>query len=117
VGQLAQGLPLPVEVVATPAERLPAAVEASAYFFVSEALANVVKHAQARAATVRITADDDGHLVIEVDDDGVGGAGRNGGSGLRGLRDRIGALDGTVAIDSPPGEGTRLRAVVPLSAA
>jgi PAS domain S-box-containing protein len=113
VGQLADGLPLPVEVVATPAERLPAAVEASAYFFVSEALANVVKHARAGAATVRIAAAD-GRLVIEVGDDGVGGAGQNGGSGLRGLRDRIGALDGTVAIDSPPGEGTRLRAVVPL---
>jgi PAS domain S-box-containing protein len=113
VRHLAEGVPVPVEVIATPADRLPGAVEASAYFFVSEALANVVKHARARAATVRIDAHD-GRLVVEVGDDGVGGAGANGGSGLRGLRDRIGALDGTVAVDSPPGEGTRLRAIVPL---
>src|SRR3954471_2325732 len=113
VQALADGLPLPVDVVETPPERLPAPVEASAYFFVSEALANVVKHARAGAATVRVVSDD-GRLVIEVGDDGVGGAGAAGGSGLRGLADRIGALDGAIEVDSPPGRGTRLRATVPL---
>jgi PAS domain S-box-containing protein len=113
VQALADRLPLPVAVVETPEGRLPAPVEASAYFFVSEALTNVVKHAQADGASVRIAADD-GHLVIEVGDDGVGGAGEAGGTGLRGLADRIGALDGTIEVDSPRGAGTRLRATVPL---
>jgi signal transduction histidine kinase len=93
--------------------RLPAPVEASVYFFVSEALTNVVKHAQADAATVSIAAAN-GDLTVEVGDDGVGGARGAGGSGLRGLGDRVAALDGTLDVESPPGGGTRLRATIPL---
>jgi PAS domain S-box-containing protein len=113
VQALAARLPLPVDVLETPPERLPAPVEASVYFFVSEALTNTVKHAQAGQARVRIAAENGG-LVVEVGDDGVGGAGAAGGSGLRGLGDRVGALDGALELHSPPGEGTLLRARIPL---
>ena len=113
VEALASRLPLPVSVVRTPDVRLPTAVEASVYFFVSEALTNVVKHADARAATVSIGAVN-GALTVEVSDDGVGGARAAGGSGLRGLGDRVGALDGTLDVESPPGGGTLLRARIPL---
>jgi PAS domain S-box-containing protein len=113
VQALVDRLPLPVSVLQTPGRRLPPPVEASVFFFVSEALTNVVKHAHAAEATVRIAANG-GDLVIEVGDDGVGGAGAGGGSGLRGLGDRIGALDGSLELDSPPGDGTRLRARIPL---
>ena len=115
VQALAARLPLPVDVLDTPDGRLPAPVEASVYFFVSEALTNAVKHANAEQATVRIAAENGG-LVVEVGDDGVGGAGAtNGGSGLRGLGDRVGALDGALELHSPPGEGTLLRARIPLA--
>jgi signal transduction histidine kinase len=113
VQSLASRLPLPVSVEKTPEVRLPSPVEASVYFFVSEALTNVVKHAQARAATVLIDAEN-GELMVEVSDDGVGGARAAGGSGLRGLGDRVGALDGTLEVESPPGGGTLLRARIPL---
>ena len=113
VESLCSRLPLPVAVTETPSVRLPAPVEASVYFFVSEALTNVVKHAQAHEATVSIGASNGG-LMVEVSDDGVGGARVAGGSGLRGLGDRVGALDGTLDVDSPPGAGTRLRATIPL---
>jgi PAS domain S-box-containing protein len=113
VESLCSRLPLPVAVTETPSVRLPAPVEASVYFFISEALTNVVKHAQAHEATVRIGASNGG-LMVEVSDDGVGGARVAGGSGLRGLGDRVGALDGTLDVDSPPGAGTRLRATIPL---
>ena len=113
VQSLASRLPLPVAVVETPDVRLPAPVEASVYFFVSEALTNVVKHAQAHEATVSIGAEDGG-LMVEVSDDGVGGAQASGGSGLRGLGDRVGALDGTLEVESPLGRGTLLRARIPL---
>jgi signal transduction histidine kinase len=113
VEALASRLPLPVSVVRTPDVRLPTAVEASVYFFVSEALTNVVKHADARSATVSIGAVN-GALTVEVGDDGVGGARAAGGSGLRGLGDRVGALDGTLDVESPPGGGTLLRAWIPL---
>jgi PAS domain S-box-containing protein len=113
VQALASRLPLPVSVLKTPEVRLAPAVEASVYFFVSEALTNVVKHAQAREATVLIDAVDDG-LTVEVGDDGGGGARAAGGSGLRGLGDRVGALDGTLEIESPSGGGTLLRARIPL---
>ena len=115
VEALASRLPLPVDVLATPSSRLPTPVEASVYFVVSEALANVIKHAGAEQATVRIQADD-GELTIEVRDDGRGGARPGGGSGLRGLGDRVGALDGSLELDSPPGRGTTLRARIPLEA-
>ena len=111
---LASRATLPVEVVSSPDERLPGAVEAAAYFVVSECLANIGKHANAEAATVAVTAQD-GHLTVEVSDDGVGGAALDGGTGIQGLTDRVGALNGSLAIDSPPGVGTRVTAVIPLN--
>ena len=113
---LASRSTIPVEVVAAPDERLPDAVEAAAYFVVSECLANVGKHAQATAATVSMTADD-GHLNVVVADDGVGGAELGNGSGIQGLADRVGALSGTISVDSQPGEGTRVAASIPLTEA
>jgi PAS domain S-box-containing protein len=106
----------PVEILEAPDERLPEIAEATAYFTVSEALANVAKYAQASQATVRLAREDDA-LVIEVADDGVGGAQATPGSGLSGLQDRLSACDGTLEVISPPGEGTVVRAVVPLTRA
>jgi signal transduction histidine kinase len=108
---LARRAPLPVEVLETPAERFAAPVEATIYFVVSEALANVAKYAQATHATVAARVED-GSVVVEVADDGAGGAQVGAGSGLRGLVDRVGALDGELTVDSPPGAGTRIRASV-----
>jgi signal transduction histidine kinase len=88
-------------------------LEITAYFTVSEALTNVAKYARATHASVRL-AREDGALVIEVRDDGVGGARAGVGSGLSGLADRVGACDGTLTIDSPPDAGTLVRAVLPL---
>jgi signal transduction histidine kinase len=105
---------VPVTVTAE-VERLPAPVEAAAYFVVSEALQNVAKYAHAKSADVNVRRVR-GRLVVDVSDDGVGGADAARGSGLRGLKDRLAALDGTVAVDSPVGRGTRLRAEIPLSA-
>jgi len=93
-------------------ERYSAAVEGAAYFVVSEALANVTKYAKATKATVRIQGLDD-HLSIEIDDDGIGGANPRAGSGLRGLADRLAALDGTMTIVSPVGGGTSISAQIP----
>lgn len=104
---------VPVDVVAAPDERLPDQVEAAAYFVVSECLANIDKHAQATSATVAVTPQD-GHLLVTVTDDGVGGAVLDAGSGLQGLQDRVGALDGGLAVDSTPGKGTRVRVTIPL---
>ena len=112
---LASRAMLPVDVVATPDERLPGAVEAAAYFVVSECLANIGKHASAETATVAVSVRD-GQLTVEVSDDGVGGAQLDGGSGIQGLADRVGALSGSLAVDSPPGAGTRVTAVIPLTA-
>jgi signal transduction histidine kinase len=112
---LASRATLPVDVVATPDERLPGAVEAAAYFVVSECLANIGKHASAETATVAVSARD-GQLTVEVSDDGVGGAQLDSGSGIQGLADRVGALSGSLAVDSPPGAGTRVTAVIPLTA-
>ena len=112
VQSLAERSPVPATITEVPQRRFPAAVEATAYFVVSEALANVAKHAQ--ASTVRITirtlADS---LVVTVTDDGRGGAVPDGGSGLRGLSDRVAAAGGRLHIDSPPGAGTRLGASIP----
>jgi len=105
--------PVPVEVGALPEERLPGPVEAAAYFTVSEALTNVTRYAQASAARVSVRTRD-GLLAIEVADDGVGGAVAGGGSGLRGLADRLGALGGELQVTSPPGAGTCLTATIPL---
>lgn len=111
---LASRLPLIVSIEDESPERLPAPVEASVYFFVCEALTNTVKHARAVEARVRIAAADH-ELTVEVADDGVGGArAGSGGSGLRGLGDRVGALDGALELRSPPDGGTLLRARIPL---
>ncbi|MCU0307518.1 MAG: sensor histidine kinase [Thermoleophilia bacterium] len=104
--------PVPVEVEAMPAARLPAAVEVAAYFVIAEALTNVARYSGADRAAVRV-ARDDGLAVIEVRDDGRGGADPATGTGLRGLADRVGALDGRLVVDSPPGRGTLVRAEVP----
>jgi signal transduction histidine kinase len=113
VEALAVRSPLPVRVVEVPDERLPEAVEAAAYFTISEALTNVAKYAGASEATVAVRRAD-GHAEVEVADDGVGGADPDRGTGLRGLADRLGALDGTLSLDSPPGSGTTLRAEIPV---
>ena len=112
VDALAARSPLPVELDEIPDERLPEPVEAAAYYLVAEALTNVAKYARASLVRVRITAGD-GDVVVEVSDDGVGGADPAGGSGLRGLADRVEALGGTLAIDSTAGAGTVLRAEIP----
>jgi signal transduction histidine kinase len=104
---------VPVELEADlPAERLPAAVEAAAYFAVSEALTNVAKYADATQARVSVSRVD-GYLDVSIEDDGRGGADPTAGSGLEGLRDRLAALNGTLAIDSAPGAGTQVRARLP----
>ena len=103
--------PVPVALDVTSA-RFGAVVEATAYFVAAEALANVAKHAGASEAHVRVAVEDD-NLVVEVADDGRGGADASG-SGLAGLADRVAALDGRFTVDAPPGAGTRLRAVLPL---
>jgi signal transduction histidine kinase len=110
---LAGRSPVPVELAPPPRERLPASVEAAAYFVVAEALTNVAKYAHASEARVRI-ARDNGHAVVEVADDGVGGADPARGSGLRGLADRVAALDGRLELRSPEGAGTVLRAEIPV---
>jgi signal transduction histidine kinase len=109
---LAQRIPVPVEIVRTPATRLPGPVEAAVYFVVAEAITNVARYARAGHATVSVTRAGD-RIVAEVSDDGVGGADPANGSGLRGLADRVAALDGRLEVSSPPGKGTTVRAVIP----
>jgi signal transduction histidine kinase len=109
---LAGRAPVPVEVVREPARRLPEPVEIAAYFVVAEALTNVAKYARATHATVAVDHAGD-RAVIEVRDDGVGGADPGRGSGLRGLDDRMAAAGGTLTIVSEPGAGTLLRAEIP----
>jgi PAS domain S-box-containing protein len=109
VEMLAGRSPVPVEIAEVPAERLPEPVEAAAYYLIAEALTNVAKYAQASAVRVRVTAAGE-RVVVELSDDGVGGADPAGGSGLRGLADRVEALGGTLEVDSPAGGGTTLRA-------
>ena len=114
VQALAARAPLPVDVEAMPDDRLPAAVEAAAYFVVAESLTNVAKYANAEHASVRVGRED-GFAVVEVSDDGVGGADPAAGTGLRGLADRLAALDGRLEVHSPPGGGTVVRANIPCS--
>jgi PAS domain S-box-containing protein len=110
---LAMRAAVPVELeTALPDERLPRAIEAAAYFAVSEALTNVARYAHASQACVTVGVHD-GHLDVTVDDDGVGGAEPGAGSGLQGLRDRLAALNGTLVIESPAGRGTTLTARLP----
>jgi signal transduction histidine kinase len=111
VEALVSRLSLPVSVDMT-VERLPAGLEATAYFVVSEALTNVIKHARATSAAVTATVRG-GQLRVEVRDDGIGGA-RLGLGGLRGLEDRVSALDGRLVLESPSGGGTRLSALLPV---
>jgi signal transduction histidine kinase len=120
---LEQGLPaaldslanrstVPTTVTFEASERLPERVELAAYFVASEALTNVVKYAQATAVTVRVRLA--GRVArIEIADDGIGGADDTNGSGLRGLADRVEALDGRLLVSSPPGGGTVVTAEMP----
>jgi signal transduction histidine kinase len=110
---LAARSPVPVEVSVDVARRPPASTEAAAYFVVSEALANVAKHARATRASVTVRRADDGWLTIQVQDDGAGGASIAEGSGLAGLRDRVGALDGELHLLSPEGGPTVLMVEIP----
>jgi signal transduction histidine kinase len=109
---LAAGFPVPVEFQIT-IERMPLALETAAYFVCSEAMANVAKHASASTVTVTVTTDDRS-LAVVVEDDGIGGADPDGGSGLRGLADRIAVLGGTFTVESVRARGTRLTAEIPL---
>jgi PAS domain S-box-containing protein len=102
---------LPVD-INVPEERLPPSVEAAAYYVISESLANVAKYAEASAVEVCVTRQN-GRAVVEVSDDGVGGADPTRGSGLRGLVDRVEALDGVLRVESAPGAGTKIRAEIP----
>ena len=113
VRALVSRMSLPVSVDMA-VERLPAGVEATAYFVVSEALTNVVKHARAAGAGVRARVES-GQLRVEVRDDGVGGAHGDHTTGLGGLQDRVSALGGRLELESPPGGGTRVCALLPVS--
>jgi len=108
---LALRTPVPVELETLPQRRLPETVESAAYYVVAEALANVQKHARARRVIVRATTDSH-RIVVDIVDDGTGGADTEG-AGLRGLADRVEALGGRLALDSPAAGGTRLRAEIP----
>ena len=106
--------PIAVEVAALPRERLPASIETTAYFVVAEALTNAAKHARCEHAGVRVGLED-GWAVVEVRDEGDGGADAAAGSGLSGLADRVAALGGVFEIESPRGEGTRVTARLPVA--
>jgi signal transduction histidine kinase len=112
---LARRSTVPVELDARIDGQLPDAVEVAAYYVASEALTNVAKHARASVVHIAVTTDE-GTLTLAVRDDGVGGADLGGGSGLVGLRDRVEALGGTIAIDSPTGSGTRVVVTLPIAA-
>jgi signal transduction histidine kinase len=102
---------IPVEIEIS-VDRLPSAVEATAYFTVAEALTNVAKHSRADRATVKARLQSH-WLHVEVSDDGVGGAQADG-TGLVGLKDRLAVLDGSLRVESPPDGGTRIAASIPL---
>lgn len=110
--QLAARGPVPVRLRVDVGRRLPERLEVAAFYLVSESLANIGKHAHATSATVDVLRSDD-LVVIEVVDDGVGGADTELGTGLRGLADRVEALEGLLRIWSPSGRGTRVRAEIP----
>jgi signal transduction histidine kinase/uncharacterized protein YhfF len=114
LASLAVQSPIPLRVGTLPERRLPEAVEATVWFLVSEALSNALKHAG--ASELRIAVHQHGRtLIAEVADDGAGGACESSGTGLRGLAARVEALGGRLAVHSPPGEGTRLTATIPLA--
>jgi signal transduction histidine kinase len=112
IESLAERSPIPVRVTIDREERLPAPVEATAYFVVAEALTNVSKYAHASSAAVAV-ARENGSLLVDVSDDGIGGAEPERGSGLLGLEDRVAALGGTLDLESPAGRGTHLHAEIP----
>jgi signal transduction histidine kinase len=109
---LVERSPLPVRCDVEVDERLPPAIEAAAYFVVAEALTNVAKYSGAKEAAVSVRRAGD-CIEVEVTDDGLGGADPSAGSGLRGLEDRVAALDGSLSVHSPPGAGTRIVASLP----
>jgi signal transduction histidine kinase len=104
---------MPLDLTTADLPRLPEPVEVTAYYVVCESLANVGKHARAAACAVDVRLVDD-HLVVVVTDDGVGGADVRRGSGLRGLADRVEALDGRLVVSTPPAGGTRVQAEIPV---
>jgi signal transduction histidine kinase len=110
---LAERSTVPVEIALDDNGRLPAQVEVAAYYLVSESLANVAKYAKASAVAVRVGREN-GSAIVEVVDDGIGGADPERGSGLRGLIDRIEALDGALVVQSRPGHGTSISATIPV---
>ena len=110
--ELAYGARLPLDLDVSLSERLPERVEAAAYFVVSESLTNIAKHARATTVGIRVRRID-GRAVVEIADDGVGGADRAGGTGLRGLGDRVDALGGRLRVESQPGRGTVVHAEIP----
>jgi len=112
IESLAERSTIPVRVEVDEGERPSSPVEATAYFVVAEALQNVAKYARASSATVAVSRAN-GSLLVDVTDDGVGGATLGGGSGLLGLEDRLAALGGSIAVESPVGHGTRLHAEIP----
>jgi PAS domain S-box-containing protein len=115
VRSLARRAPIPVTVITLDDDqRWSPLVESAGYYVVAEALTNVLKYSQAASATIRVLTRDE-RLVVEVSDDGQGGAQPTDGSGLGGLRDRVEALDGSFEVDSPRGGGTRVRAELPLA--
>jgi signal transduction histidine kinase len=113
VDALASRSSVPLEVTDVPHERLPSPVEAAAYYIVAEAVTNVAKYADASHVTVAIRPDGD-QMIVDVADDGVGGADPASGTGLRGIADRVEALHGRLRISSPAGSGTRITAEIPL---
>jgi signal transduction histidine kinase len=110
---LASRAPVPVDVIGVPECPLGHEIEACAYFVTAEALTNVAKYARASFASVELTLEAD-RLRVQVRDDGVGGADPTTGTGLRGLRDRVDALDGDLEVDSPLGGGTTVTVEVPV---
>jgi len=115
VGALAERQPLPTEIEFSVKRKLEPTVEATAYFMIAEGLANIAKYAEAERADVHVR-EQDGVLEVDVADDGCGGADASKGTGLHGLEERLRALDGTLALESEPGKGTRLVARIPLAA-
>jgi signal transduction histidine kinase len=110
---LASRAPFPVEIVGVPPRRLDEGVEAAVYYVVSESLTNAAKHAAASEARVAISTTNE-EVVVEISDNGSGGASMDRGSGLRGLADRIEALGGHLDLESPSGGGTVVRATLRL---
>jgi signal transduction histidine kinase len=115
VAALAQRAPLPVDASISIHDRLTPAIESAAYFVVAEALTNVAKYAQAENVIVDLRRQG-GEVIVVVEDDGVGGADIETGTGLRGLVDRLSALDGTLELQTPEGGGTRLIGRIPCTA-